>query len=70
VQLGTGAVQGVRRPGKSLRVANLSKELKTAAAGVRRVEGFHHLDVLKGCRKECVQGAFSKVQSHRKAQEE
>jgi hypothetical protein len=54
-------VQGVRRPRESLRVVNLSKELKTIAAGVRRVKRLQHSVRLKGCRKECVQRVlFSK----------
>jgi hypothetical protein len=48
VQLGTGAVQGVRRLGKSLRVTNLSEHRRTVAAGVRRVEELQHLDVVEG----------------------
>jgi hypothetical protein len=31
------------------------KHRRTAAAGVRRVEGIQHLEVSESCRKECVQ---------------
>jgi hypothetical protein len=41
-------VQGVHRPGKSLRVANLSEVSRTAAAGVHRVRRLQHLDVVEG----------------------
>jgi hypothetical protein len=60
VQLGTGAVQGVRRPSKSLRVANLSEELKDCCCRCAQSRRLQHLDVVEGCRKECVQSLFLK----------
>jgi hypothetical protein len=39
------------------RVVNLSKELKTTAVGVRRVEGIQHLDVVE----DFPQGVRAKV---------
>ena len=69
MQLGTRAVQGVRRPGKSLRVANLSEHRRNATAGARRVKGLQHLDVVEGCRKECVQEFPEGLEGRGKVQE-
>jgi hypothetical protein len=69
VQLGTGAVQGVRRPGKSLRVANLSEVLKDCCCRCAQSRRLQHLDVLKVCRKECVQEFSEGLEVVGKAQE-
>ena len=58
MQMGKGVVQGVRRPGKSLRVANLSEVLKDCCC--RRVQSWkrlQHLDVVEGLS----QGVHAKV---------
>jgi hypothetical protein len=48
VQLGTGAVQGVRRLGKSLRVANLSEVLKEYYCRRVQSQRLQHLAVVEG----------------------
>jgi hypothetical protein len=48
VELGIGAVQGVRRPRESLMVANLSNKLKDYVAGVRRVKGLQNSVKVEG----------------------
>jgi hypothetical protein len=48
VQLGTGAVQGVCRPGKSLRVANLRGILKDCCCRCAQSQRLQHLDVVEG----------------------
>ena len=60
VQLGTEAVQGVRRPGKRLMVVNLSEELKDCCCREVQSQRLQHLAMLKGCHKECEQGIFLK----------
>jgi hypothetical protein len=56
VQLGTGAVQGVRRLGKSIRVANLSEAFDRLLIQVcAESSDFNTLTLLKVCLKECMQ---------------
>jgi hypothetical protein len=56
VQLGTGAMQVVRRLGKSLRVANLSEAFDRLLLQVcAESSDFNTSTLLKVCRKECMQ---------------
>jgi hypothetical protein len=62
VQLGTGVMQGVCRPSKSLRVANLSEAFDRLLLQVCvESSDFKTSTLLKVCRKECVQEFSSRT---------
>jgi hypothetical protein len=42
------------------------KNSEIVAAGVRRVQGFQHLEVVEGCCKGCVQDSSLRIEAERK----
>jgi hypothetical protein len=68
VQLGTGAVQGVRRPSE-VQGCEPEQELKDCCCRCAQSRRIQHLEVFEGCRKECVQEFFLKDSELGKAQE-